>query len=100
MTQAEKLVQFMEEQQGRHFDPADCLQRSVADVICGITFHEGSDTTNPDINRLLKLNVHRFSSTKDYQLVVLLDFFHFAKYLPLKVYDRVHQNCYEIFNII
>ncbi|CAH3154020.1 unnamed protein product [Porites evermanni] len=88
------------EQQGKHFDPADCLQRSVADVICGITFHEGSDTTNPDINRLLKLNVHRFSSTKDYQLVVLLDFFHFAKYLPLKVYDRVHQNCYEIFNII
>ena len=100
MTQAEKLVQFMEEQQGKHFDPADCLQRSVADVICGITFHEGSDTTNPDINRLLKLNVHRFSSTKDYQLVVLLDFFHFAKYLPLKVYDRVHQNCYDIFNII
>ena len=100
MTQAEKLVQFMEEQQGKPFDPADCLQRSVADVICGITFHEGSDTTNPDINRLLKLNVHRMSSNKDYQLVVLLDFFHFAKYLPLKVYDRVHQNCYDIFGII
>ena len=32
-TQAEKLVQFMEEQGGKSFDPAECLNRAVADVI-------------------------------------------------------------------
>ena len=40
-----KLVQFMEEQDGEPFDPADCLIRAAADLICGITFKDGSDTT-------------------------------------------------------
>ena len=54
-TQAEKLVHFIGEQDGKPFDPADCLQRTVADVIFGITFGEGYDTTNPDVNKLLEL---------------------------------------------
>ncbi|KAJ7331623.1 hypothetical protein OS493_019211 [Desmophyllum pertusum] len=44
-TQAEKLVRFMEEQDGKPFDPADCLMRGVANVICGITF--GKIATRP-----------------------------------------------------
>ena len=50
---AEKMVLFMEIQDGKPFDPADCLLRSVANVICGMTFKEGSDTSNPDINKTL-----------------------------------------------
>ena len=53
-TQAKKLVQFTEEQDGKPFDPADCLIRSVADVISGITFGEGYDTTNPDLKKALE----------------------------------------------
>ena len=99
-TQAEKLVQFIEEQDGKPFDPADCLQRTVADVICGVTFGEGYDTTNPDLNRLLKLNVDLVANTDDAQLVTVLDFFPLAKYLPLKAYDRLLQPVFEMFDII
>ena len=99
-TQAEKLVHFIEEQNGEPFDPADCLQRAVADVICGITFGEGYDTTNPDLNKLLKLNVDLVANTDDVHLVTVLDNFTLAKYLPLKAYDRLLQPAFEMYEII
>ena len=99
-TQAKKLVHFMEEQNGKPFDPADCLQRAVADVICGVTFGEGYDTTNPDLNKLLKLNVDVVENTDDAQLVTVLDYFPIAKYLPLKAYDRLLKPVLEIYDII
>ena len=74
-TQGEKLVLSMEKQQGQSFDPADCLMRAVADVICGITFGEGYDTSNPDLNKLLKLNVESVANAADSQLATILDFF-------------------------
>ena len=90
----------MEEQVGKPFDPADCLQRGVADVICGITFGEGYDTTNPDLNKLLKLNVDFTADADNVQLVTILDFFPFSKYLPIKAYDRFFQYFFNIFDII
>ena len=99
-TQAKKLVHFMEEQNGKPFDPADILQRAVADVICGITFGEGYDTTNPDLNKLLKLNVDIVANTDDAQLVTVLDNFAIAKYLPLKAYDHLLKPVLEIYEII
>ena len=90
----------MEEQDGKPFDPADCLIRAVADVISGITFKDGSDTTNPDLNRLLKLNTDIIADADNFQMVAILDFFPFARYLPLKVYDRFLQKFYEIHDII
>ncbi|XP_073243570.1 steroid 17-alpha-hydroxylase/17,20 lyase-like [Porites lutea] len=99
-TQAEKLVLFMEEKQGQPFDPADCLMRAVADVICGITFGEGYDTTNPDLNKLLKLNIESIANAADTQLALALDFFPVAQYLPLKVYERFLRPSFEIFDII
>ncbi len=98
-TQAEKLVQFMEEQDEKPFDPADCLQRAVADFICGITFGEGYDTTVADLHKLLKLNVEIFANT-DAQLVTILDMFSFGKYLPIKAYDRLLQSAHDMFEII
>ena len=98
--QVEKLVQFMEEQDGKPFDPAECLMRGVANVICGITFGEGYDTTNPDLNKLLKLNADFIANAEDAQLVTILDFFPWAHYLPIKAYDRVIQPFFDIFDII
>ena len=97
---AKKLVHFMEEQNGKPFDPADCLQRAVADVICGVTFGEGYDTTDPDLNKLLKLNVDLVANTDDVQLVTVLDNFPITKYLPLKAYDRVLTPKLEMYDII
>ncbi|KAL9969644.1 hypothetical protein ACROYT_G021881 [Oculina patagonica] len=99
-TQAEKLVQFMEEQDGKPFDPAYCLQRAVADVICGITFGEGYDTTHPHLNKLLKLNVDFMEDTDNAQLVSVLNFFPWAQYLPIKAYDRFIQPMLKMHEII
>ena len=99
-TQAEKLVQFMEERDEKPFDPADCLIRGVANVICGITFKDGFDTTRPDLNRLLKLNADLVANADNFKLVIILDFLPLAHYLPLKAYDRFLQPFHEIHNII
>ena len=99
-TQAEKLVQFIEKQHGKPFDPADCLERKVADVIFGITFGEGYDSTNPYLNRLLKLNIQMMTDADNIQLVKILDFFPLAKQLPIKAYDRFFQPIFEMYDII
>ena len=93
-------MKFMEEQDGKPFDPADCLIKSVADVICGITFKDGSDTTNPDLNRLLKLNANIVAKSDDVQLVTMIDFLPLVHYLPIKAYDRVLHPFFEIHDII
>ena len=98
--QAEKLVMFMEDQDGKPFDPADSLMRAVANVICGITFGEGEDTTNPDLDRLLKLNAEYVANVDDNQLLAILEFFPWAQYLPIKAYDRVFIPFFEIHDII
>ena len=99
-TQAEKMVKFMGEQDGKPFDPADCLIRGVADVICGITFKDGSDTSNPDLNRLLKINVEVFANFIDFQLITILDFFCWVSYFPIKVYDRFNQRFFDAHVVI
>ena len=93
-------MQFMEEQDGKPFDPADYLIRAVADDISGIIFRDGSNTANPELNRLLKLNTDIIADADDFQMVAILDFFPFARYLPLKVYDRFLQKFYELHDII
>ena len=90
----------MEEQGGKPFDPADCLIQSVANVICGVTFKDGSDTSNPDLNRLLKLNVELVENPDIIQAVTFLDFFPWARYLPIKAYDRFLRPFIEIHGII
>ena len=99
-TQVEKLVKFMEEQDGKPFDPANILARGVADVICGVTFGEGYDATNPNLNRLLQINVDVNQNSDDAQLVQMLDFFPLARYLPIKAFDRFLQPFHEMFDII
>jgi len=99
-TQAEKLVQFIEEQDGKPFNPADCLMRGVADVICGITFGEGYDTTDPRLNKLLEFNIAMNENADDGQVASVLDFFPMAQYLPIKVYDRFLQPFFDSYEII
>lgn len=98
--QAEKMVEFMKEQGGKPFDPADCLMRGVADVICGITFGEGYDTTHPDLNKLLRLCAHVVENDDVARLVTMLDFFPFTRYLPIYAYDRFIQPFFSMFDII
>ena len=98
--QADKLVQFVEEQRGELFDPADRLMKAVANVICGITFKDGSDTRNPDLDRMLKLNAAIVANVDDFQKVLILDFFPWAHYLDREVYERWTAPLLEIHGII
>lgn len=98
--QAEKLVQFMVGQNGKPFDPADCLMRGVANVICGVTFGKGYDTTHPDLKRLLKLCAHVVENEDIAQLVTMWDFFPWARYMPIRAYDRFIQPFFEMHKII
>ena len=99
-TQAKKMVNFMRQQDGKPFDPADCLMRTVADVICGIIFKEGCDTMNQDLERLLKLNANFIANAGDIQEATILDFFPWGRYLPVKSYDRIFKVFDEIHSII
>ena len=99
-TQAEKLVQFIEQQDGKAFDPADCLQRAVADVICGITFKEGTNTSHPDMDKLLKLNVTFAASADDVQMASFLSFFPWACHLPFNAADRIIKLFFKMYAII
>ena len=98
--QTKKLVKFMAEQNGKPFDPTDCLHRSIADVTCGITLGEGYDTTKQDLNKLLNLNVELMKNVEDIMMVVMADFFPLAWYLPIKARDRLIQAFLEMFSII
>ena len=98
--QAAKMVQFMEEQGGKPFDPADCMIRGVADVICRITFKDGSVISNRDLNRLLELNKYITANADDLQLLQILDFFPLMNYLPFKAYGRIVPYVFEIHDII
>ena len=93
-------MQFMEQQDEKPFDPADCLMRSVADVICGITFKDGSDTTNPDLDRLLKLSAAVMANADDIRLVAFLDFISWAHYLPIKAFEHMLQPFFEVYDIL
>ncbi|KAJ7331591.1 hypothetical protein OS493_019176 [Desmophyllum pertusum] len=74
--------------------------RGVANVICGITFGEGRDTTNPDLDRLLKLNMKIIANADVTRFVRILDFFSWAHYLPIKAYDQVLQPFFDIHDLI
>ena len=100
LAKAEALTKYIETLKGKPFDPSESLNRTIADVICGITFGEGYDTTNPNLNRLLKLNVDFVSDHETAQLVKIMDFFPVTQYLPIKAYDRFIQPFYEMFDII
>ena len=93
-------MQFTEEQDGKPFNPADCLMRGVADVICGITFGEGYDTTDPRLNKLLEFDIAINENADDGQMASVLDFFPVAQYLPIKVYDRFLQPFFDSYEII
>ena len=90
----------MEDQAGKPFDPGHSLMHAVANVICGITFGEGEDTANPDLERLLKLNAEFVANADDTQVIAILDFIPWAHYLPFKAYDRVLQPFFEIHEIL
>ena len=98
--QVENLRAFLESKKGEPFDPTDILAESVANVICGITFGEGYDTTtNEDMRKLLELN-KKVNGSPDMMLLFFLDFFPLVEYLPLPAFNRILELSGNIFDII
>ena len=76
--QAQRVLQDIADQKGKPFDPSNILARSVANVICGITFGERLNSSHPDFDRLLELNQISISSTEMNESASFWDFFCFC----------------------
>ena len=98
--QAQRILLYIADQKGKPFDPSNILARSVANVICGITFGEKFNSSHPDFDRLLELNQISVSSTELNESAAFWDFFAFAKHLPIKAYKSLGKIDDEIFDII
>ena len=98
--QVQRVLQYIADQKGKPFDPSNILARSVANVICGITFGNRLSSSHPDFDRLLELNQIAFTSTEVNQTAQYWDFFPFAKYLPLKAYTFSVKLADDIFMIL
>jgi len=98
--QAGRLLQNFEDQNGKDFDPARILMESVANVIGRITFGKYFDSSHPDFEELLQLNIIGFTDTKTNAQNFVLDFFPAAKYFPFPSYQSVQIRMGRIFEIL
>ena len=98
--QAGRLLQYFEDQNGKDFDPACILMESVANVIGRITFGKYFDSSHPDFEELLQLNIKGFTDTKTNAQNFVLDFFPAAKYFPFPSYQSVQKLMGRIFEIL
>ncbi|XP_020623002.1 steroid 17-alpha-hydroxylase/17,20 lyase-like isoform X2 [Orbicella faveolata] len=98
--QAGRLLQYFEDQNGKDFDPACILMESVANVIGRITFGKYFDSSHPDFEELLQLNIKGFTDTKTNTQNFVLDFFPAAKYFPFPSYQSVQKLMGRIFEIL
>ena len=94
------VLQFLGDQDGKPFDPKGILARSVASVICKITFGNRLDSSHPDFARLIELNQIQFEDQELNDDSAFYDLFPLAKYLPLNVYKRWQGNTDELYNIL
>ena len=98
--QASNLLKYFEEQKGKDFDPAEILMKSVANVICRISFGEHFDSSSPDFDELLRLNNESFTDTKLSEDAFILDLFPLAKYFPFESYQKEIKMADRMFEII
>lgn len=63
-------------------------------------FGEGYDIIDLRLNKLLKFNVDFVVDIESNQLIFMMDFFLFVRYLFFKVYDKFFQFIYDIYDII
>ena len=98
--QAQRLLQYFEEQKGKDFDPAQILMESVANVICRVTFGKHFDSSHPDFQELLELNNRAFTDIELNTQVFMLDFFPTAKFFPFSAYKTEEQMADRMFQIL
>ncbi|KAJ7331655.1 hypothetical protein OS493_019247 [Desmophyllum pertusum] len=80
---------MFKDQKEESFDPATLLNQSIVEVIGRIIFNSDWDITDPDIDKLICLNELGLKSYKDFQAIMLLDFFSLAKYFPFKSHKKI-----------
>ena len=98
--EARDILCYMEEQNSKAFDPADILARSVANVICRITFGEEYDISDVDMKELLRLNQELIGNAEDIRAANVMDFFPLVEYLPIPAYRRLLDLQCPIFDVI
>lgn len=86
---AGKLLRMFDEQNGKSFNPAKLLDQSIVEVLGRIIFGNDWNVTDPNIDKLIYLNELGLKCYRDFQIVMLLDFFPFASYFPIKSHKKI-----------
>lgn len=85
--QADKLREYIDEQNSQAFDPEQILATCIGDVLCSCTFGKYFDSTRPEFNEFLGVLDDALALELDADMF-LLDMFKITKYLPLDTYKR------------
>ena len=86
---AGKLLRLFEEQEGKCFEPAELLNKSIVEVLGRIIFGNDWDVADPSIDKLIYLNDVGLKSYKDFQIIMLLDFFPMARHLQINSQKKI-----------
>ena len=97
---AGRLLQFFEDQNEKDFNPALILMESVANVISRITFGKYFDSSHPDFEELLQINIKGVTDIETNTQSFVLNFFPAAKYFPIPSYLSVQKLMGRIFEIL
>ena len=97
---AQGMLDALKKTRGRPVDPEDMITEAVANVICDVTFGEGVDCYQKDIDELLELNGEAARDEDGGDLAFVLDFFPLAKLLPFAAYKEGEELFGRMFEIL
>lgn len=97
--QANKLLQYIDEQNQQPFDPERILATCLGDVLCTYTFDKYFDSTRPEFHEFLRVLDDALALEMNSDMF-LLDMFKVSKYLPLDTYKRNEQITERMFDVM
>jgi len=97
--QANKLIQYIDEQTQQPFDPERILATCLGDVLCMYTFDKYFNSTRPEFHEFLRVLDDALALEINSDMF-LLDMFKISKYLPLDTYKRNEQITKRMFDVM
>ena len=98
--QAKHILQYIDEKEGKPFDPTYILASSVGNVISEMIFGKRFNSSHPEFARLLELNTATFRDVRRNKNCAFYDFFPIMKWLPIKEYKWKKGLSDSIFEIL
>ena len=98
--QAKRILQYIDEQEGKPFDPTYIIASSMANVISAMIFGNRFNSSHPEFARFLELNMSTLNDIQRNQICAFCDLFPIMKWLPVKAYKWKKELSDGIFEIL